>query len=144
MINFANPFENNKSFKSKILSRLSKVISSNQYILGKENKLLEKKIKKFTKAKYAIAVNSGTDALICSLIAAGVKNGDEVIAPAHTATATITAIKTLKAKIKFVDINKDDFNVCVFDLKKKSQKIRKQLLLYIYTVIQLRLIKFYL
>lgn len=128
MINFANPFENNKSFKSKILSRLSKVISSNQYILGKENKLLEKKIKKFTKAKYAIAVNSGTDALICSLIAAGVKNGDEVIAPAHTATATITAIKTLKAKIKFVDINKDDFNVCVFDLKKKISKNTKAII----------------
>ena len=56
MINFANPFENNKPLKDKIISKLSKIINSNQYILGKENKILEEKIKKFTKAKYAIAV----------------------------------------------------------------------------------------
>ena len=122
MINFANPLENNKKYKSKILFKLSEVISSNKYILGNENKILENKIKKFTKAKYAIALNSGTDALICSLIAAGIKSGDEIIAPSHTATATITAIKTLKAKVKFADISEEDFNVDVTDLKKKYLK----------------------
>ena len=128
MINFASPIENNKKYKSKILFKLSKVISSNKYILGNENKILEKKIKEFTKAKYAITLNSGTDALICSLIAAGIKSGDEVIAPSHTATATITAIKSLKARVKFADISKEDFNIDITDLKKKYQKKLKLLL----------------
>ena len=44
MINFANPLENNKKYKSKILFKLSEVISSNKYILGNENKILENNI----------------------------------------------------------------------------------------------------
>jgi len=133
MINFANPLENNKKYKSKILFKLSEVISSNKYILGNENKILENKIKKFTKAKYAITLNSGTDALICSLIAAGIKSGDEIIAPSHTATATITAIKILKAKVKFADISEEDFNVDITDLKKKiSKKTKAIIVVHIY------------
>jgi dTDP-4-amino-4,6-dideoxygalactose transaminase len=133
MINFASPIENNKKYKSKILFKLSKVISSNKYILGNENKILEKKIKEFTKAKYAITLNSGTDALICSLIAAGIKSGDEVIAPSHTATATITAIKSLKARVKFADISKEDFNIDITDLKKKiSKKTKAIIVVHIY------------
>jgi dTDP-4-amino-4,6-dideoxygalactose transaminase len=53
----------------------------------------------------AIGVASGTDALILSLLACGVGAGDEVIAPSHTAVATIAAIELTGARPVLVDID---------------------------------------
>ena len=53
--------------------------------------------------KYAIGVNSGTDALKLSLKAANIRPGDEVITAANTFVATVGAINELGAKIVFVD-----------------------------------------
>jgi dTDP-4-amino-4,6-dideoxygalactose transaminase len=53
--------------------------------------------------KYAIGVNSGTDAIKLSLKALGIKQGDEVITAANTFVATVGAINELGAKIVFID-----------------------------------------
>ena len=67
-------------------------------------------LRNFKKSKYAIAVGSGTDAIMLSLKALGIKEGDEAITTPFTFYATINAIVTAGAKPIFVDIA-DDFNI---------------------------------
>jgi dTDP-4-amino-4,6-dideoxygalactose transaminase len=66
---------------------------------------------KFVKAKYAIAVNSGTAALHLALLGAGVKLGDEVILPSFTFVATAEIVVMAGAKPMFVDIDADTYDI---------------------------------
>ncbi len=59
----------------------------------------------------ALAVGSGTDALHLSYLLAGIEEGDEVIAPVFTCTATNIPFLYLKATIKFADVEKDTLNM---------------------------------
>jgi dTDP-4-amino-4,6-dideoxygalactose transaminase len=65
----------------------------------------------FCQAKYAVAVNSGTDALRFALIAAGVKPGDVAVTVAHTFIATTEAISQAGALPEFVDIDERTYNI---------------------------------
>ena len=93
-----------------IFKKIEKIIKFGDYTLGNQVKIFENKFKKFQKSKYAIAVGSGTDAIMLSLKALGIKEGDEVITTPFTFYATINAIVTAGAKPIFVDIA-DDFNI---------------------------------
>ncbi len=70
-------------------------------------------------AKYALAVNSCTSALHLSLIAIGIKPGDEVIVPTMTFAATANSVIHAGGKPVFVDCEKDTLNMCVHDVEKK-------------------------
>ncbi len=118
MINFFSPLKSNKIFKKKILNSISKVIDSGNYILGENVKNFESNLCKYLRVKYSLAVNSGTDALIISMLCLNIKVDDEVIVPSHTATATISSIKLLKAKPVFVDVNLLDYTIDVDKIKK--------------------------
>jgi len=72
----------------------------------------EKAVSKFTGSKYAIACNSGTSALHLSLKLAGVKEGDEVIAPTLTFVASINAILYNSCSPIFMDSD-NYFNIDV-------------------------------
>ena len=61
--------------------------------------------------EFAVAVNSGTDALRFALIAAGVKRGDVVITVPHTFIATTEAISQAGAQPEFVDIDEHTYNI---------------------------------
>ena len=74
--------------------------------------------------KYAVGVNSGTDAIKLSLKALGIKSGDEVITAANTFVATVGAITEIGAKPVFVDCN-DTFCINVDQLEKKITKKTK-------------------
>lgn len=58
---------------------------------------LESEYRSFLGTEYALAVNSGTSALICALVACGVGPGDEVIIPAYTWVATAAAVTMVGA-----------------------------------------------
>jgi len=127
-INFANPHKNNIFLIKKIKKKINNVIYSNKYILGDENQILQKKIEAYTGSKYAVTLNSGTDAILCSLIASNMKHNDEILVPSHTATATISVLKLLNLKIKFVDIDLSDYNLDIKDLQKKITKKSKAII----------------
>ena len=93
-----------------ILEDIKKLILSGNFTLGKDLEIFEQKFAQFIKIKYAIGVASGTDALRLSLLALGIKNGDEVITTTNTFFATIGAIVTVGAKPIFIDV-KDDYNI---------------------------------
>jgi len=56
----------------------------------------EKEFRKATGVEHALAVNSGTSALICALVGLGVSSGDEVIVPAYTYIATAAAVMAVR------------------------------------------------
>lgn len=75
--------------------------------VGKFVNKFEKKIAKYTGAKYAIATTNGTAALHISLILAGVEQNDEVITQSLNFVASCNAISYCKAKPIFLDVDKD-------------------------------------
>ncbi len=101
------------TIKNDIDQAVTKVVASGNYILGPEVEGLEKEIAAYTGTKYAIGVNSGTDALLLALKAYNIGPGDEVITTAFSFFATAEVIAFLGAKPVFVDINKEDFNINV-------------------------------
>ena len=111
----------------KIFKKIEKVIKFNDFTLGEEVNTFEKNIGKLLGCKYVVAVGSGTDALMLSLKASGVKEGDEVITTPYTFYATIGAIVTAGAKPVFVDIT-DDYNIDIKEIEKKINKKTKAIL----------------
>lgn len=82
----------------------SPAITQGEYVPAFENAL-----KEYTGAKYAVAVSSGTAALHTVYAALGLKENDEIITCPNTFAATSNAALYLNAKVKFADINADDF-----------------------------------
>ena len=84
-------------------SELKEFVKTGDFTLGKKLDLFEKNFADLIGTKYAVGVNSGTDAIKLSLKAVGVKSGDEVITTANTFVATVGAITELGAIPVFVD-----------------------------------------
>ena len=106
--------------------KLKKFVSTGDFTLGKELSIFEKKFAQLIGVKYAVGVNSGTDALKLSLKAIGIKPGDEVITAANTFVATVGAIEEVGAKIKFVDCDDTfciDANLIEKAITKKTKAI---------------------
>jgi dTDP-4-amino-4,6-dideoxygalactose transaminase len=83
-------------------------LDSGWYILGKRCEKFELDFKEYLvggREGYVVGVNSGTDALKLSLLAAGVEKGNEVITVANTAIPTVTAICSTGAIPVFCDVN---------------------------------------
>jgi UDP-2-acetamido-2-deoxy-ribo-hexuluronate aminotransferase len=96
---------------SQIQSRINTVLEHGQYIMGPEVEELERRLEHLTGSKHCITVASGTEALLMSLMALGIKPGDEVITTPFTFVATAEMIVLLGAKPVFVDIEPDTCNI---------------------------------
>ena len=107
MIKFWTYRNEYKLIKKKIHLSLDNVLNSGTLFFGKQLEKFENNFIKINKLAYGTSVKTGTDALIISLMALGIKRGDEVITVANTAIPTISAIKFLQAKIKLVDVGED-------------------------------------
>jgi dTDP-4-amino-4,6-dideoxygalactose transaminase len=78
---------------------------------GSKVKRFEEDFASYVGSKHAVAVNSGTAALHLALDAVGIKEGDEVIVPTMTFTATAEVVLYFKAKPVLVDCQRDTFNL---------------------------------
>ena len=96
------------------------VLSSANYILGKNVTEFEKEFAEYIGVKHAISVGNGTDALVITLRAMGIGEGDEVITTPFTFFATAESISAVGATPIFVDVRKDTFNI---DPSKIEEKI---------------------
>jgi UDP-2-acetamido-2-deoxy-ribo-hexuluronate aminotransferase len=97
--------------KDEILSAVSEVLESSQYVLGKKGAEFEDKVKAYHGMKEAIGVASGTDALHLAVRALGIGAGDEVITTPFTFFATVEAIMYVGARPVFADIEPDTMNI---------------------------------
>ena len=78
---------------------------------GSKVKRFEEDFARYVGSKHAVAVNSGTAALHLALDAVGIKEGDEVIVPTMTFTATAEVVLYFKARPVLVDCQRDTFNL---------------------------------
>jgi len=93
--------------KKELISIFRKVLNKGQFVGGEEIDLFEKNIAKLCGTNYAVALNSGTDALTLALHLLGVRRGDEVITTPNSFIASTAVIVHLGAKPVFVDVLND-------------------------------------
>lgn len=87
------------------------VLSSDYITTGPKSAELEKKMAAYTGADYAVAVSSGTAALHCACIAAGIGQGDEVITTPLTFAASANCALYCGAKPVFADVDDKTYSI---------------------------------
>jgi len=101
------------ALRNVIGERIQRVLDHGQYILGPEVNELESELSNYCNTKHCITVASGTDALLISLMAIGIRAGDEIITTPFTFVATAEVIVLLGATPVFVDIDPETCNIDV-------------------------------
>ena len=112
--------------KKEIDKCINNVLKKGNLVLTEELNKFENDICKFTKSKYCLGLNSGTDALMMSLMANNIGKGDEVITSAKSFIASIGAIVHVGAKPKLIDVGDDlnmDVNLIENSINKKTKAI---------------------
>src|SRR5580765_2206908 len=97
--------------RTAIMAEVLAVCDEQGFVLGPRVVAFEESVARYIGSRYAIGCASGSDALLLSLMAMGVKAGDEVITIPFTFFATAGVISRLGAKPVFVDIQPDTFNI---------------------------------
>ena len=105
-------------------NKLKKFVPTGDFTLGKELLKFEKNFAKLIGTRYALGVNSGTDAIKLSLKLFDIGKGDEVITAANTFVATVGAIHEVGARPVFVDCD-DTFCIDVGKVEKAINKKTK-------------------
>jgi dTDP-4-amino-4,6-dideoxygalactose transaminase len=100
-----------RPLRDEILAAITRVCDSQRFIMGPEITALEGELARMLGIEHAIAVSSGTDALLLALMALGVGQGDEVVTSVYSFFATAGAIVRLGARPVFVDIEPETFNI---------------------------------
>ncbi|MEI7635766.1 MAG: DegT/DnrJ/EryC1/StrS family aminotransferase [Syntrophus sp. (in: bacteria)] len=96
--------------KDELLKAVSDILDKGNFILGGEVNEFEKHFAALCGVKYAVGVNSGTDALILALMAIDIGPGEEVITVPNSFVATASCIKIVGARPVFIDV-RDDYNM---------------------------------
>jgi dTDP-4-amino-4,6-dideoxygalactose transaminase len=104
--------------RDEVLSAVTRVFTSQQFILGPEVEALEAEVARLIGCDFAIGCASGTDALLLALMALEIGSGDEVITTPFSFVATVGPIVHLGARPVLVDISPEDFNLDAKQLEK--------------------------
>ena len=117
---FLNLAAQYQALKHEILPAVEQVLTKGHYILGPNVAEFEREFAAYCGTRFAIGVNSGSDALILALRALEIGAGDEVITTPFTYIAPAEAIHAVGAKIVFADISRETFNI---DAKEAARRI---------------------
>ena len=127
MIKFWSYEREFKKYQKLIIKNVEKTLKKGNIFFGNEINSFEKEFIKKYKSKYGIAVGSGTDALLISLMSIKIKSGDEVITASNTAIPTISAIVNSGARPVLIDI-KEDYLIDADKIEKKITKKTKAII----------------
>lgn len=122
-IDFVNLKRQDKLYKKELMGAIERIVDNASFIMGTELSKFEKEFASFCGRKYCVGLNSGTDALILTLLAYGIKPGDEIITTSNSYFSTAMSISAIGAIPVFVDIEKDSYNI---DPKLIETKITKK------------------
>jgi dTDP-4-amino-4,6-dideoxygalactose transaminase len=115
-----------EKIRAEIHPAIQKVLKTQVFILGPVVEAFEKEMSSFLGVPYAIGVASGTDALLLSLMAMGVKAGDRVVTVSYTFFSTAASISRLGAIPVYVDIDPLTYNLDPNKLEDYFKKIRRK------------------
>lgn len=118
-VNFYTSQREYNEKKVEFDNAIKSVIEKGNFILGEPVAQLEKDIEKYTGAKYAVGVASGTDALIIASDILGFKDGKEIITSPFTFLASASCVIRHKGKPVFVDIDEETFGIDVNRIEEK-------------------------
>jgi len=118
----------NEPLESELLNAFQGVLRHGRFIMGPEMETFEKEVAAMSGAKHALAVSSGTDALLLALMALDIGPGDEVLCPAFTFFATAGVVARLGAVPVFTDVCPVCFNMDVNDARAKVTPRTKALI----------------
>ncbi|MHC4701993.1 MAG: DegT/DnrJ/EryC1/StrS family aminotransferase [Planctomycetota bacterium] len=116
------------TIRDEVAQAIDEVCESQAFALGPAVAEFEKNIAAYCNCKFAIGVSSGTDALLISLMALGVKPGDEVITSPFTFFATAGSVMRVGAKPVFVDIDPGTFNIDPSAIEEKMTEKTKAII----------------
>ena len=102
-----------------INKEIKEVMASANFIMGQPVVELEQQLAQYVGTKHCITCANGTDALVLSLKALGVKEGDAVFVPDFTFFASAEAVSVVGATPIFVDVDAETFNISALDLEQK-------------------------
>ena len=111
--------------KPQVDQVINDVLSSTQFINGEHVKSFQNELAAYLDVKHVITCANGTDALQISMMALGLKPGDEIITPSFTYIATTEVIGLLGLKPVFVDCDPKNFNISVDEVEKAITKKTK-------------------
>lgn len=114
--------------KDEIFAAIKKVVDSQNFVLGEDLKALEEEMAVYCTTKHGIGVGSGTDALTISLMALGIKSGDEVITSPFTFFSSAEAISLVGATPVFVDIDPKAYTIDPALIEKRISKRTKAII----------------
>jgi dTDP-4-amino-4,6-dideoxygalactose transaminase len=100
-----------RPLRAEILAAIERVCDSQRFIMGPEITSLESELALMLGVRHAVAVSSGTDALLLALMALDIKPEDEVVTPTYSFFATAGAVARLGARPVLVDIDEATFNI---------------------------------
>ncbi len=100
-----------KELNNELKTAFDRVFNRSWYIEGEEDKIFEEAFAEYCGTKYCVGVGNGLDALMLSLRALGVGDGDEVIVPSNTYIATALAVTYVGATPVFVEPDIHTFNI---------------------------------
>jgi len=132
MIKFWSYKREFKKLKKNILKKVENTLSKGVIFFGDELIKFEKKFLSKYKSKYGAAVGSGTEALLISLKAINIREGDEIITAANTAIPTISAIVNSGAIPRLVDIGNDYLIDCSKIEREITNKTRAIIPVHLY------------
>ena len=104
---YVNLVAQHSPIKDELMAAIGKVIDSGRFVLGREVDDFEQRFAELAGCRFAVGLNSGTDALIFGLKALGIGEGDEVITAPNSFLASASSIALLGATPVFVDVGKD-------------------------------------
>jgi dTDP-4-amino-4,6-dideoxygalactose transaminase len=103
--------------RQDLLAAIDTIFQHGRLIMGPEVEELESRVATLCNRKYAVGMNSGTDALFLGLKSLGIGSGDEVITTSLSWIATANAIAITGATPVFADV-RDDLNIDPASIKK--------------------------
>jgi len=116
MVDLKNQYLN---LKSEIDTAIQEVINSSAFINGEAVQIFASELASYLDVKHVQPCANGTDALQIALMALDLSPGDEVLVPAFTYVAPAEAVVLLGLKPVFVDVDPNNYNIDVVDLRRK-------------------------
>lgn len=126
MMDFRDLKAQYQKYKQEIDSAINEVVTSANYISGKEVRELEEQLADFVGVKHCVSCANGTEAMTLVMMAWDIKEGDAVFVPDFTFFSTGEVISFKGATPVFVDVDRETFNIDPVKLENAILKVLKE------------------